>query len=190
MTTAQGLDIADRRSTDIAFHLLNQQVESALRGGDRDYVAGLQPILADLTAQAISGPRVDVRVVAHLREHLRQLVWQCEEATESRSLADHLKAGLESLDGVLEAGQTRARMTQAEERRNRETLVLRDQILMLLERGPLRPRDLSTELGVASTQISRALRELLRNGFVTAVEAPAGDTDRRAHWYGPCAVPA
>ena len=66
-------------------------------------------------------------------------------------------------------------------------LTLKERILERLDQStrPLRPSDLVTTTGVGPTQVSRALRQLIRDGKVEQVDAPTTAVDDRARWYAP-----
>lgn len=151
---------------------------AAVRGGQ-----DLESLLLDVeqqTARVIESSQVDE--IVRLRETYRRLAVRVARTTSDD--ATRLLTLLASVDRMLDAGRTAANL-----RRNAEVLqaqrgTLRERVLELLSDGePRRPRVIAQALATGSPQISRVLRELVRDGKLTRAEQPAGAGDQRAHWY-------
>ena len=150
--------------------------------GEHD-TAGADAVLrafSDLVAEAVSAR--DVGAIAGLWGQAGRLIRLLSSEFGDGREAEAL-VWLKALDIVLDRGRTGALAHAAAEERDHSAAVLRDRIVSLLGEGPLRPRDLAERLECDPSQVSRALRELLRDDRVHRVDPPPGSSDRRAHWY-------
>jgi len=123
---------------------------------------------ADLTAVARWSARVD-RLVANLpADGLGEMA------------RGYLTATLHQLD---RSAATLAQRRDVEQRAE-IALGVRDRVLDLVARRPrIRSGEIAEELQIATSQASRALRELQQRGQVFLAEAHASDHDQRVHRY-------
>jgi CRP-like cAMP-binding protein len=85
----------------------------------------------------------------------------------------------EALDVSAAAAQVRA--TRA--RRETRSATLSDRVLEALASGPRRTKEIAERCGCDPAQVSRILASLAEQHAVELVDAPAGQSDRRARWY-------
>lgn len=124
----------------------------------------------------------DVPQIVQLRETYRRL--GVRATREGSAHATQLSPRLATLDRMLDAGATAAKLRRSAEAARAQRSTLRERVLALLGDGqPRRPREIAAALGTGSPQTSRVLRELVDAGKLTRDAQPAGDGDQRAHWY-------
>lgn len=127
----------------------------------------------------------DVRAIARERDRMDRIARALQRTAgdDVTPSAAYALGYLADVDRRLDRARTQALGARAVERRERETVGVREQVLAQLS-APCRPGDLARTLGCDPSQISRALRELRAAGDVVEVAAPDGYAgDRRAHWF-------
>lgn len=122
----------------------------------------------------------DAKLVAATRARIERLMGRLDRAGSGYDeLRGALEAGISSLGVTL----TAIHMSRSAELRDRDRRSLKSRVTEALSAGPVRPRELAARLAVDESQVSRAFRELVRDGLVARVEAPVSELDGRAHWY-------
>jgi DNA-binding MarR family transcriptional regulator len=148
-------------------------LRDAAQRNDCERIGGLLETAIELTETA------GVAQLTRCRERVGRLMEALDGV--ATSAADYALGRLHEADRFLDQRRTYALGVRAQLHRERRAETLRGQVLALLLQSPQRPRDVARELKVDPSQVSRALRELQRDG---QIERDATWTqDRRAHVY-------
>jgi hypothetical protein len=108
------------------------------------------------------------------------------ESGDAREARGYLLATLDDLDRQISILSQQRDVHE----RDDEAAGVRERVLGLLTPDRvLRTSEIATELAIATSQVSRALRELQQRGDARRVDAPAGAHDGRAHFFA-ATVPA
>jgi transposase-like protein len=155
---------------------------SALSRADGDETRRLLREFGDRTAAAVAAG--DLAGIAALRAQAARLRRRIVALSGDAELTVSATVQLDAFDAVLDHGRTATLLRNASEERRQSAPVLRDRIVALLASEPLRPRELAERFDCDPSQVSRALRQLQEEGAVVTVDAPPGDSDARARWFG------
>lgn len=171
-----------RLATAAPFRQLRSDFASAMAAGSSEPIRQIVTHLNQRAAAAIVGH--DVAEIVRLRSQSRRIARSADHLPSiDPTVQLQAESWFESLDTSLQAGRLAVLGRIAAERDAQATGALRDRIVARLTVEASRPRDLAKMLEVDQTQVSRALRQLIADGHVERVQAPAGDSDARAHWY-------
>lgn len=159
--------------------------DAAIGQQETERARELAHALGRLTVEAIVAHALDD--ILALRSQMSRLRTRLRRA--GTDLALEIASTLDAFDDQLDHARTVTRLELAARRREAQYSSVRDKVLNLVADAPRRPRDIAAELQCDQAQVSRALRELEERG-VTRVQAPAGEPDKRAVYYGRVAAHA
>lgn len=160
----------------LSFGTIRDRLRRAAQAGD---VAGATEVLDRFHEQVVAA------VAERERSRLAELGGQAQRLRHTLERAGgtpELEADLRRVGRTIEIAWTSAALHGTrEEPATPPQFTVRGRVLEELRTRPSRPRDIAAALGVDRTQVSRALRELQREGSATLC-GQDGHDGRAAYW--------
>jgi hypothetical protein len=164
------------------FARVRAQLRDAVERDDAEAIhALLAPFHADIDKPGVSELGISELVLR--RDRMGRLIEWMDGFERTPGSACALSA-LYIIDDLLDRARIRARALQAQEQREGQESTVRGRVLQLISEGKLQqPGELAKHLEVDSTQVSRAIRQLVDSGQLVLVPGTPGG-DGRARRYG------